>query len=111
MELLIDTVLNIGEDEFYRVNRYETYLAVVLINSTDKRLFKIIEKNIRQTDIVQQLDTALIVLFLTHTNYEASFDCIRKIRKIMNFTYTIEEYKESSAIFVKKLFIENKRRV
>lgn len=111
MELLISTVLHLGEDEFYRVNRYETHLSVALINSTDKKLFEAIDKNIRQTDLLQQLDSALLVVFLTHTNYKASFQCIKKIKKVINFTYTMAEYKESSTEFVQKLFLDNSKKV
>jgi len=111
MELLMSIVLNLGEDEFYRVNRYETHLAVALINSDDKSIFSNIEKNIRQTDIVQQLDSNLIVVFLTHTDYEASLKCIEKVQRRVDFTYTIAEYRDSRIEFIEKLFSDNKEKL
>ena len=78
MELTMDVVSNIGDDEFYRAERYQVPLVVALINSKDKKIFDIIDKNIRRTDIVQQLSSELIVVFLTHTNYKDSSACIEK---------------------------------
>jgi len=103
----MDVVSDVGDDEFYRTARYQIPLVVVLINSSDKSIFNIIDDNIRQTDIIQQLSADLIVVFLTHTDYEASLLCMEKIKKIVDFTYTLDEYKGLKPTFIKNLFIEN----
>ena len=107
MELLIDIVLNIGDDEFYRTSRYKVPLVVMLINSKDKDIFDIIDENIRRTDIVQQLSSNLVVVFLTHTNYKASLVYLEKMKKKVEFTYTLAEFRESQEEFINKLFFDN----
>ncbi|MCF6310734.1 MAG: hypothetical protein L3J19_09765 [Sulfurimonas sp.] len=111
MDLLIDTVVNLGEDEFYRASRYNTHLAIILVNSKDKNIFDVIDETIRQTDLVQQLTSELIVIFLTHTDHEASFLCIDKIKKMADFTYTLAEYKGSRVELIDKLFLENEKKL
>ncbi|MCK4737582.1 MAG: hypothetical protein KAT10_03410 [Sulfurimonas sp.] len=107
MELLMDIVSNIGDDEFYRSYRYDVPLVVVLINSMDKNIFDIIDENIRQADIIQQLSSELIVVFLTHTNYKDALLYLDKIKRKADFTYTLAEYKELKSEFIKKLFSDN----
>jgi len=110
MEFGVDTVLNIGSDEFYRAARYQTALVVILINSKDKDLFNIIEKNLRPTDIIQQLNSELIVLFLSHTGYDDATLFINKIKESKDFSYTVSEYKGFRVEFVEKLFSENEKK-
>ena len=100
----MEVVSNVGEDEFYRTNRYIVPLVVFLINSNDKNICDIIEKNIRLTDIVQQLSPELIVVFLSHTAYNNGYLFIDKIKRKIDFTYTLAEFKESKSKFIEKLF-------
>lgn len=110
MDLLIDTVLNLGEDEFYRASRYNTHLAIILVNSKDKNIFDVIDESIRQTDLVQQLTSELLVVFLTHTDRKASLLCINKIKSMIDFTYTLAEYKGSRVELINKLFLDNEKK-
>lgn len=107
MELMMEVVSNVGEEEFYRTERYNIPLVVVLINSNDKDIFDIIEKNIRPTDIVQQLDSDLIVVFLSHTDHNNGYLFIDKVKRKVDFTYTLSEYKEARSKFIEKLFLDN----
>ncbi|WP_294966661.1 hypothetical protein [Sulfurimonas sp.] len=107
MELMVENVLNIGEDEFYRASRYKLPLTVILINSIDRKAFDIIDENIRQTDIVQQLSSDLLIVFLAHTDNLKSMKFIDKIKNKLNFSYTCSEFKSSELKFVKKLFLDN----
>jgi len=107
MELLIENVLYIGNDEFYRTERYKLPLTVILINTENKHAFDILNTNTRQTDIIQQLGSNLIVVFLTHTSFENSKKFMQKIENMFTLTYTAAEYKHSSADFVKELFSQN----
>lgn len=111
MDLSMNVVLDIGSDEFYRTIRYKIPLVVMLINSKNKGIFDIVDENIRQTDIVQQLSSNLIVVFLTHTDYAASLFCVEKISKIVDFTYTLAEFHGSQEQFIEKLFLDNKEKL
>lgn len=111
MELLIDTVLNIGADEFYRASRYTLPLVVMLVNSENKNMFDVLENNVRQTDIVQQLSAETAVVFLSHTNYEQSLNFLNKIKNQFNFTYTLGEYKGSEYKFIENLALENEQKI
>ncbi|WP_373036125.1 hypothetical protein [Sulfurimonas sp.] len=108
MELMIDNVLNIGVDEFYRASRYGLPLSVLLINSDNRRAFDILEENTRQVDIVQQLNSELLIVFLSHTDYKSSLTFIQKIKSKLNFTYTLGEFKDSEQEFVRTLFLDNR---
>ena len=111
MDLLIQSVLDLGEDEFYRASRYHLPLVVALINSEDKRAFDILESSIRKTDILQQLTSEVILVFLTHTNYAEFEKFLKKIKKEFDFTYTASEFKGSEEGFIKGLFEENDTKV
>ncbi len=111
MELLIENALNIGSDEFYRALRYKLSLVVLLINSDDKNAFNILEDSVRQSDILQQLDSDTIIVFLSHTNIQESNLFIEKIRNRFNFTYTIAEFKDSEFKFLKTLFLQNDKHI
>lgn len=110
MELLIENTLNIGEDEFYRASRYNLALAVMLVNSQDKKAFDILENSIRKTDVIQQLNSDTIVVFLTHTNYDESMKFIKKLESKFEFTYTCSEFQGSREKFLKTLFLENEEK-
>ena len=110
MELLMEVVSNVGTDEFYRASRYNTPLTVILMNSDKKKLFDIIEENIRRTDIVQQLNSELIVVFLTHTNYHDAFLFIDKLKDKIDFTYHVSEFEEPESAFIENLFLDNIKR-
>ena len=107
MELSIENVLNIGADEFYRTDRYKLPLAVILINTKDIKAFDILDSCTRQTDIVQQLNADLLVVFLVHTTYKDALSFINKINDKLSFTYTLDEYKQSHLEFVKDMFKQN----
>ncbi len=111
MEFAIDTVLDIGSDEFYRVDRYHIPMSVVLLNSKDSNLFNIIEKSLRRTDMIQQLTSELIVVFLPHTTYDGATVYINKLDDSVEFTCTVGEYKESRVKFVKDLFLQNNKKI
>ncbi|WP_373000286.1 hypothetical protein [Sulfurimonas sp.] len=107
MELMIENVLNIGEDEFYRASRYRLPLSVILVNSSDSKAFDILEENTRQIDIVQQLSSDLLIVFLSHTDYNNSITFIDKIKDKLEFTYTSSEFKGSDLKFIRRLFLDN----
>jgi len=107
MELLVENVLNIGADEFYRSTRYKTPLVVILVNSEDKNAFNILDENVRQTDVVQQLSSDLLVIFLSHTDYERASKHIKKLTEMFDFTYTMGEFEGFELDFIKNLFKEN----
>ncbi len=107
MELDIETALNLGSDEFYRSLRYKIDLTVVLINSNEKDAFNILEENLRKSDILQQLTSNTIIIFLSHTNLENSTLFIKKIEEKFDFTYTMDKFENSELAFLKNLFIKN----
>ena len=107
MELLIDNALNIGTDEFYRSSRYALPLVVMLINTEDRRAFDILEENIRKTDIIQQLDSETVIVFLSHTGINEANHFIEKMEEKFGFSYTAKEYKGSESRFLESLFVEN----
>jgi len=72
MDFEVDVIVDIGTEEFYRAARYQTPLSVILLNSDEKDIFALIEKNIRPTDMIQQISSNLIVIFLSHTLYKIS---------------------------------------
>ena len=109
MELIIDNVLNIAADEFYRASRYKLSLAVILINSRDEKAFDILDEHIRQSDIVQQLSSELVVVILTHTNHESTLLFVNNIKSKFDFTYTAGEFKGDESSFIKKLFSDNEK--
>lgn len=109
MELMMEVVSNVGEDEFYRTERYNVPLVVILINSKDNNIFDILEKNLRATDIIQQLSSQLFVVFLSHTDYNNGYLFIDKIKRKLDFTYTLCEFKESKFEFIEKLFLDNNK--
>ena len=109
-ELLIENVLNIGTEEFYRHERYKTPLYILLLNTTDKNAFNILEENIRKTDVLQQLTSELLVVFLTHTEHDNALLFINKIKEKINFTYTLSEFKEPKLDFIESLFMENSKK-
>jgi len=109
MELMIDNVLNIASDEFYRASRYKMLLSVILINSSDSKAFNVLYKNIRQSDIVQQLSSDMIVVILTHTDYNNALLFIKNVEQAFDFTYTLGEFKEDAFQFIRKLFLDNKK--
>ena len=109
MELLIENVLNIGSDEFYRASRYGMPLVVVLVNTEDKEAFDIFDENTRQTDIVQQLSSELLVVFLSHTNYQDSILFLEKMKDKLTFTHTSKEFVKSKEEFIKSIFLENEK--
>ncbi|EDZ62874.1 hypothetical protein SMGD1_2096 [Sulfurimonas gotlandica GD1] len=108
MELMIENVLNIGEDEFYRASRYKLPLSAILINSDDNKAFDILENNTRQIDIVQQLSSDLLIVFLAHTDHSNSLIFLDKIKNKFDFTYTSSEFIGSQLEFVRKLFLDNR---
>ena len=110
MELLIENAAIIGADEFYRSTRYDLPLVVILVNSEDRRAFDILEDNIRKTDIIQQLSSESIVVFLSHTNYKESELFIEKIKGSFEFTYTVSEFKSPEDVFLRNLFINNEEK-
>lgn len=109
MELLIQNVLDLGADEFYRTNRYDLPLTVILINSENATAFNVLYDTTRRTDIVQQLTSDLIVIFLTHTDIENSKLFIKKIESEFDFTYTMNEFtsSDSQVEFLQRLFLDN----
>ena len=107
MELMVDNVLIIGEDEFYRANRYKLPLTVLLVNSCNTKAFDILEENTRQIDIVQQLSSDLLIVFLSHTDHTKSLKFLEKIKDKFDFTYTCKEFIELELDFVRKLFLDN----
>jgi len=111
MDFLIESVLIIGADEFYRTSRYKIPLFVILINTDDKNAFNILEKCTRRTDIIQQLNSDLLVVFLTHTNHDSALLFVDKIRDKFDFTYTGNEFTNSDSEFVKTLFVENSKKI
>jgi len=111
MELLIENVINVGADEFYRASRYKIPLSVVFINTKNKKAFNILEKNIRQIDIVQQLSSQTIVLFLLHTDTHSAELVIRKLKDIFTFTYTMREFNSSEHTFIEALALENMQKL
>ena len=111
MELLIESTLLIGADEFYRSSRYNLPLVVMLVNSTNNKAFDILEESIRQTDVIQQLTSDTTVVFLSHTNYKESELFVQKIKEKFDFTSTISEFKKEENTFLKTLFLENENKV
>lgn len=111
MDFAVEVILDIGSDEFYRADRYHTPICVLLINSKDKGIFDILEKSLRQTDMIQQLTSELIVVFLTHSKYDDAMLYINKIQSSTNLTYTIGEYSESKVDFVENLFMQNNKKI
>lgn len=111
MDLLIENVLIIGSDEFYRATRYRVPLFVILINTNDRDAFNILEKYTRQTDIVQQLNSDLLVLLLAHTDYDEALFFMNKIKDKFNFTYTSKEFINSELLFIETLFRENAKKI
>ena len=111
MELLIENALNIGADEFYRSSRYALPLVVMLVNSADKNAFNILEESVRQTDIIQQLDSNTIIIFLSHAGVNESNHCIEKFKERLEFTYTLREFKGSQSKFLEALFLENSKKL
>ena len=107
MELMIENVLNIGEDEFYRASRYKLPLSVVLVNSNENKAFDIFDGCTRQVDIVQQLSSDLLIVFLSHTDLVHAGIFIKKMNKKLKFSYTAGEFKSSELKFIKKLFLDN----
>ena len=107
LELLVENVLNIGDDEFYRASRYSHPLTVVLLNCDDKKAFEYIEKHIRQTDIIQQLSSDLLLLLLPHTNHENSILLLDKLKEKIDFTYISREFKEPKEKFIEQIFLDN----
>ena len=112
MELLIENALNIGTDEFYRALRYRLCLVVMLINTEDKNAFNILEKIIRKSDVLQQIDSDTIIVFLSHTTKNESILFIDKIKDKFSFSYTVSEYngstyKGSEFKFLETLFLKN----
>ena len=110
MELLIQNALNIGSEEFYRASRYKLPLVVILINTQNKKAFDILELSLRKTDLLQQLNSDTIIVFLAHTNYNDSMLFLQKIKEKFPFTYTMAEYKEYEEDFLEKLFVENEKK-
>ncbi len=109
MELAIENALNIGADEFYRSSRYDLPLIVVLINSKNKKAFDILEGNIRQTDIIQQMSSNSIIIFLAHTNLDEANLFLSKVKSEFDFTYSLKEFSGNQDEFLKSLFLENMR--
>lgn len=110
MELLIENALIIGSNEFYRAVRYNVPLVVMLVNSDDRNAFSILEQNIRQTDIIQQLDTDTIVVFLSHTTMNEANKFIEKMQKLFQFTTTYKEFEDFEQKFLAELFRENEKK-
>lgn len=111
VDLIIQTILDIGIDEFYRSSRYKVPLVVVLINSNDKNAFKILEKHTRRTDIVQQLTSELLVVYLPHIGNNDAPHFINKMKKELNFTYTMGEYKDNESEFIYNLLVDNSKKI
>ena len=107
MESSIETVLEIGREEFYRAARYQIPLSVLLINSDDKDLFNNLEKSLRPTDIIQQLSRELLVVLLTHTDLQNANTFVKNINKKIDFTFTLDEYKGFRVKFIEDLFASN----
>lgn len=110
MDLLAQIILDVGSDEFYRATRYKTNLVVVLVNSDDKHAFDILERVTRQTDIVQQLNSALLVVYLPHTTEDEAIHFVDKIHNELDFTYTLNEYNGNDFEFIYKLLVENSKK-
>lgn len=106
-----DIVLDIGSDEFYRVERYQTKLVVMLINSEDKNIFDELDAMLRQVDMIQQLMPEMIVIFLPHISLEDGELFINKINKNFKFTYTLKEYQSPRLTFIDELFQENEIKI
>lgn len=111
VDLIIQTILDIGIDEFYRSSRYKVPLVVVLINSNDKNAFKILEKHTRRTDIVQQLSAELLVVYLSHTTEDDASHFINKFKEKFDFTYTLDEYTNNEYEFINKLLVQNSKNI
>jgi len=109
MEHSIQTVLNIGNDEFYRAARYQIPLSVLLINSEDKDIFNTLEKSLRPTDIIQQISHELIVVLLTHTDLKSANIFVQNINKKVNFTFTLDEYTGFKLKFIQNIFTNNQK--
>lgn len=107
MEVLLDNILNIGDDEFYRASRYESPLVAILVNSKDNSAYDIFNKNTRQTDIVRQLTQNLTIIFLTHTDYQHSVAFLDKVKEQLDFTYTMSEFDGSEFDFIHDLYVNN----
>ena len=92
MEVLLDNILNIGDDEFYRASRYESPLVAILVNSKDNSAY----------------DTQnLTIIFLTHTDYQHSVAFLDKVKEQLDFTYTMSEFDGSEFDFIHDLYVNN----
>lgn len=111
MEYAIETVLDIGSEEFYRAARYQIPLSVLLINSDDKNIFNRLEKSLRPTDIIQNITHELIVVFLTHTNLENAIKFANNIKEHIPFSVTVDEYKGFRVKFIETLFANNQKQL
>lgn len=111
MELLIENALNIGSNEFYRAIRYDISLVVMLINTEDRQAFEILESNIRQTDIIQQLDPCIIILFLTHTSVNEANAFLKNMHGKFDFTHTMAKFEDYEHKFLTELFAANESKV
>jgi len=109
MELIVENILNIGSDEFYRSSRYGLPLVVILVNTTDSVAFDKFDENTRQTDIVQQLTSDLLVVFLSHTNYEDSILFLEKMKDKLEFTYTSKQFIGVKEEFISSVFLANEK--
>jgi hypothetical protein len=107
MESSVQTVLDIGSDEFYRAMRYQIPLSVLLINSTNKSIFDTLENSIRATDIIQQISSELFVVFLTHTDLKNANAFMENLKEEVEFSATVDEYKGFKDEFILNLFLKN----
>jgi len=111
VDLIKQNILDIGSDEFYRASRYKVPLLVILVNTNDKNAFNVLDKCTRQTDIVQQLSSELLVVYLSHTGSKDADAFINKIKKELDFTYTFSEYINDEFEFIHKLLVENSQKI
>lgn len=80
----ITTILSLADNEFYRAGRYSTPVSIVLFGNITNNTFITIEKNIRQTDTVQQLDSTTIVVILSHSDHNQSIMFSEKIKRLVS---------------------------
>lgn len=110
-EMTLEMVISICDDEFYRNKRFNVPFSMILIDCDNDETFKILEKNIRQIDIMQRITKSRTIICLTHTANDKALLFIEKIKTKIKckseLRFIAKEYSGEDKIeFVTHLFSE-----
>lgn len=104
----ISKIIKLCDTEFHRTRRYHIVCSVILLTSISDNLPSIIKQDIRQLDLLFELDEQLSLIILPHTDHEGAELFARNLTKYNKpFKHTIVEYHGEEPVIIVNAMVQS----